>query len=224
MKKKILLITIFVTYLQADNALLKKELVKKTLQNPEKKELAEKKAILEKIKQQEITSLKKEEKPLEKNLQEKKVALQAEKKNKLLKPTSTAAKDDAQETPSQERSVMIKNNITEATITYSKHWAKPFPTTFSAKVNDQEYLTLQKGKLQLHNTKISAIQNKIRVSYEWAIKYLGKIRHHEHKLLEFEVPEKQEELNISFCWDDENRIVIPNAKLINCSTITPSNT
>jgi hypothetical protein len=223
MKKKILLSIIFVTYLQADNTLLKKQLEKKTIENPEKKHFVEKKAQFEKIKQQEITALKKKEKPLEKKLQEKKIALQTEKKDQFLNQVSVAAKEDAKEFNAAQRSFIIKNNITEATITYDKHWAKPFPTTFSAKVNDQEYLTLQKGKLQLHNTKISGMHNKIKVSYEWAIKYLGKVRHHEHKLLEFEVPEKQEELTISFCWDDENRIIIPNAKLINSSTITPSN-
>jgi len=161
-----------------------------------------------------------QENSLEKKLKEGQEAVLEEKKNTL----ATLDKNTAnKETPP--RSITLKNNISEKTITYDGHWAKPFPTTFYATINGEEYLTLsKKGKLQLKESKISALCNKVHVAYEWAIKKWGKVWHHEHKELEFEVPEKIEEFNISFCWDNDNRIDISNATMIKCITLPSSST
>lgn len=147
-------------------------------------------------------------------------------KNDITTTTKISATIDLEKKNSapETRLIAIKNDITEKMITYEKHWAKPFPSDFKARINDQEYLSLKNGKLQIHEKKFSTVKNKIKITYEWALKKFGKLWHHEQKEIEFEVSEKQQELDLKFSWEDDHRISINNAKIIMCSTIEPNST
>lgn len=119
----------------------------------------------------------------------------------------------------QTRSILINTSITEKTITYERHWYKPFPSEFKISVNDQDYMTLDNGKPKLHDKAFTLDSNNIKVAYEWTLNKFGKLWHTEKKELHFEIPPDKKEFNINFSWDSDVRIIIDNAKMILCSNL-----
>ena len=143
---------------------------------------------------------------------------QAEEKRK--EPMRLALeKTEQQKEKQKERIVMLNNKITAQTITYDKHWYKPSPSDFEVSVNDQKFITLKNGQPVQHKSKIAVIKNKVKVTYEWAFNKFGKLWHKEKKELEFILQPDQDEVNLAFCWDDDNRINIDKANMILCSNL-----
>jgi hypothetical protein len=119
-------------------------------------------------------------------------------------------------TTTAEKTIVFDKVITEKMITYTGHWMQPYPSTFSVSVNNKEFLSLNRhGKIDVKEKEFEVPKdNTLRVVYEWALDKFGKRWHHEKKEVTFKVSENRKTLDITFGFDCESRIQIPQAKLL----------
>jgi len=119
------------------------------------------------------------------------------------------------------RKIVFDNVITEKMITFTGHWAKPYPSTFTVSVNDHEFITLnRRGKIAVKEKEFEvAKDNTLTIVYEWAIDKFGKRWHHEKKEVTFQAPENTKSFDISFGFDCQSRVLVPQAKLLNCNQL-----
>lgn len=112
--------------------------------------------------------------------------------------------------------ITITNAITDAMITYTNHWAKPFPSTFKLLANAQEIRPSTNKRIPVEN-------GKLEVQYECEFKKFGILYHREHRSLMFKVPPQEKNLEIKFSWYDNNRIVIANAQPVSSYNLDSQN-
>lgn len=119
------------------------------------------------------------------------------------------------------RTVIFNNVITEKMITYTGHWAKPYPSTFSVSVNDQPFITLNaRGKIAVQEKEFTIPpDNTLKIQYEWALDKLGKRWYHEKKEVTYKMPDKVSTLDIDFGFDKTTRVEIPQGTLLTCNEL-----
>ncbi len=99
------------------------------------------------------------------------------------------------------RTVKIKNNIVEKKLKYKYLFLSYIPTKFSITINGQELKRDEKMDVTIKDNKLS-----VRYDYEFMDgKRTGA------KVVHFEVDPEAQELDLSFSWKDEWRIIIDGA-------------
>lgn len=134
------------------------------------------------------------------------------------------------ETKHKVEKMLVKNNITKNTVTYSKHWYKPSPTEFFIEVRSkneepQKIISFNSDEEVRHESLSLACGQEVEINYHWRFEKFGKVHHNEHKKLTFIMPSKQDiahadELSIEFNWDHENRISIAGIQPISATIIS----
>ncbi len=101
-------------------------------------------------------------------------------------------------------------------ITYTGHWTKPYPSTFSVSVNDKPFITLDtRGKIQVQEKEfVISKDNTLKINYEWALDKFGKRWHHEKKEVSYKMSDTVTTLDINFAFDKDARIEIPQGTLL----------
>jgi hypothetical protein len=120
-------------------------------------------------------------------------------------PTATIKKtspDKNTAKKSTKRTVTISNNITQDMLTYYK-FGPNHPAQFSVKINNQDVPQGQAKDIEL-------IDNKVQITYEYEFKR-GPVTRKGSKKVEFEVDTDQPDIDLSFSWESEWRVILAHA-------------